>query len=103
MEVMYAEFNRSVTPEMPLLWDPGNLYSPARLPRLLLAFQQDDPDLLIFLKEDYTRMGLVAFYIRNTATYQRIDTYRELTVYVRKREVPITYIRVPEPSLAPPQ
>ena len=103
MEVMYAEFNRSVTPEMPLLWDPGNLYSPARLPRLLLAFQQDDPDLLIFLKEDFTRMGLVAFYIRNTATYQRIDTYRELTVYVRKREVPITYIRVPEPSLAPPQ
>jgi len=101
MEAMYAAFNRSVTPGMPLLWDPGNLFSPARLPRLLLTFQQDDPDLLIFLKEDYTRMGLVAFYMRKTATYQRIDTYSDLTVYVRKKEVPISYVHVPESGLLP--
>jgi hypothetical protein len=45
-------------------------------------------------------MGLVAFYIRTTETYQRIDLFSELTVYVRRKEVPITYIRVPAGDLA---
>jgi hypothetical protein len=103
MECMYAAFQKPVTQGMPLLWDPGNLFRPERLPYLLRTFQQDDPELLIFLRDDFTRMGLVAFYITNTATYQRVDRYGELTVYVRKKEVPITYIRLPKSALAPLQ
>jgi hypothetical protein len=100
MEFGYAAFGKTVTPGMPLVWDAGSLFSPQRLPGFLLNFQQRDPDLLIFLKDDYTRMGLVAFYIRTTETYQRIDLFSELTVYVRRKEVPITYIRVPAGDLA---
>ena len=100
MEFGYAAFGKTVTPGMPLVWDAGSLFSPQRLPGFLPNFQQRDPDLLIFLKDDYTRMGLVAFYIRTTETYQRIDLFSELTVYVRRKEVPITYIRVPAGDLA---
>jgi hypothetical protein len=95
LEFEYAAFNKTATEGMPLLWDAGNMFSPNRLPGFLLTFQQQDPDLLIFLKDEYIRMGPVGFYIKNTATYQRIDTFSELTVYVRQKEVPITLIRIP--------
>jgi hypothetical protein len=101
IEFAYAQFNKPLTPRMPLLWDPGNLFSYSRFPRLLLTFQQQNPDLLIFLKEDYSLMGPVGIYIRNTATYRRIDTFSQLTIYVRKNEVPITFVRIPASS--PPQ
>jgi hypothetical protein len=101
MEFEYAVFNKPVTPGMPLLWDVGNLFPQERFPYFLLNFQREDPDLLIFLWHDYTRMGPVGFYISNTATYQRIETYSELTVYVRKKDVPITYVHFPGSALAP--
>ncbi len=100
MEFEYAVFNQPLTPGMPLLWDTGNLFSPDRILPLLLTFQHDDPDLLIFLKDDYTRMSWVSFYITKTGTYQRIDSYGELTVYVRRREVPVVYVKIPEPLMS---
>jgi len=84
VEFEYAVFNKPVTKGMPLLWDPGNLFSGERLPMLIRTFQQDDPELLIFLKDDYTRMQIMGSYIRNSDNYKRIDTYGALTVYVRK-------------------
>ena len=100
MEFEYAVFNRTPMRGMPLLWDPGNMFSPHRLPKLLLTFQQQDPDLLIFLNNDYTRMGPVEFYIRNTNTYRRVDTFKQLTVYVRQKNVPIALVRIPASSTA---
>ena len=73
---------------MPLVWDAGNLFSPARIPSLLLTIQKRDPDLLIFKKGDYTGMGLAAFYITTSEAYQRINNFSELTVYSQeKREI----------------
>jgi hypothetical protein len=95
LEFAYAAFGKPVTPGMPLVWDAGNLFSPARIPSLLLTIQKRDPDLLIFKKGDYTGMGLAAFYITTSEAYQRINNFSELTVYVRKKEVPVTYIRIP--------
>ncbi len=94
MEFEYAVFNKPLITGMPLLWDEGNLYSPDRTPQFLLAFQKADPDLLIFLKNDYTHMGLVGAYIARTNTYQRYDGFPDLTVYVRRREVPVAYIQL---------
>ncbi len=99
MEFEYAAFDKPVTPKMPLLWDAGNLFSPEHIPDLLLDFQHSDPDLLIFLKDDYSRMGPVGYYIKRTNTYQRIDDFSELTVYLRRREIPLTYVRLRVPSL----
>jgi hypothetical protein len=102
LEFEYAVFNRPVTPGMPLLWDAGNLFSPARLPRFLRNFQQADPDLLIFLSNDYTHMGMVGSYVYFTDTYRRYDGFNDLTVYVRRKDVPIRYIKLPA-STPPPQ
>jgi hypothetical protein len=93
MEFEYAVFNKPLMPGMPLLWDTDTLFSRDRILHLLLTFQQEDPDLLIFLKDDYTRMEAVGFYISHTPTYQRIDSFGELTVYVRRKEVPISYVQ----------
>jgi len=94
MEFEYAVFNKPLMRGMPLLWDTNTLFSRDRILPMLLTFQQEDPDLLIFLKDDYTRMEAVGFYISHTRTYQRIDSFGELTVYIRRREVPISYVQV---------
>ena len=95
MEFEYAVFNKPPMPGMPLLWDVGNLFPSTVFPGYLLTFQHQDPDLLIFLKNDYTRMGAVGFYIQHSPTYRRIDDYSQLTVYIRNKEVPVTYIKIP--------
>ena len=95
MEFAYAAFKKPLAPGMPLVWDAGNLFAAKRLPQFLLTFQQRDPDLLIFLKDDYTRMGLVATYIETAETYRHTDQFNELTVYVRNRSIPVTYITEP--------
>ncbi len=94
LEFGYAIYNQKPPAGMPLLWDPGNLFSRERLPGLLRAFQQDDADLLLFLKNDYTRMETVSAYILKSDTYERIDKFSELTVFIRKRYVPVSSIDV---------
>lgn len=81
----YAAFHRHVPDGLPLSWATGHLYSEDRLPDFLAALRKGDPDLLVFLKDDYTRMGLVADYIQSSPDYWRIDQFQDLTVYVRKR------------------
>jgi hypothetical protein len=95
MEFGYAAFQIAPLRRMPLLWDPGNMYSPNRILQFLRGFQEQDPELLIFLKGDYTRMGPLGFYLQHTATYSRIDEYSELTVFCRRKEVPVTYVNLP--------
>jgi len=89
MEFGYAVFNKSVTQGMPLVWDVGNLFAEEKLPHFLSTFQNDDPDLLIFLKEDFTRMGIVAGYIIYSGAYTRNNDFSDITVFIRKkREIP---------------
>jgi hypothetical protein len=95
MEFEYAAMDRPPLRGMPLVWDSHNMFSPERLPELLQRIQQYDPDVMIFLKNDFTRMGVVSYYIQRTATYSRDESNPELTVFVRDRTVPVSPIRLP--------
>jgi len=101
MEFEYAAFDKPVTAKMPLLWDPGNLYPRDRSLELLLAFQHSDPDLVILLKDDFTRMELMGFYLKHSNTYQLDDDFSELTVYLRRREIAVNYVRLPGSAVVP--
>jgi hypothetical protein len=90
MESMYAAFNKPVTPGMPLLWDPGNLFPKERLPGMVATFQQDDPDLLIFLKDDSTRMDIMFDYIARSGAYAYSEDLSDITVFVRQKQVRVT-------------
>jgi len=85
MEFEYAVFHRSVMYGMPLFWDSEGNFSPKRFPRMITDIRAQNPDILIFLKDDYTRMGTVADYIRSASIYERLDSFEDLTVYVKKR------------------
>ena len=95
MEFEYAAMDRPPLRGMPLVWDSHNMFSPERLPELLQRIQQYDPDVMIFLKKDFTRMGVVSYYIQRTATYRRDESNPEITVFVRDRTVPVSPIRLP--------
>jgi hypothetical protein len=62
LEFAYPVLGKAAISGMPLLWDTGNLFSQEQLPYYLLDFQRQQPDLLIFLRRDYARMGPVAYY-----------------------------------------
>jgi len=88
MEFSYAVFDRPVMWGMPLFWDSEGNFSPKRFPQMIADIRDQDPDILIFLKNDYTRMGAAADYIKSAAEYQRLDCFEDITVYVRKRVGP---------------
>jgi hypothetical protein len=48
LEFAYPVFGRPPIPGVPLLWDPGNIFSRDQLPNYLLSLQRQCPDLLIF-------------------------------------------------------
>jgi hypothetical protein len=85
LEYAYPVFGKAAISGMPLLWDVGNLYAPDQLPHYLRTFQHQQPDLLIFLRGDYGRMGPVSDYIRHSDAYRRIDDFDGLTVYLRNK------------------
>jgi hypothetical protein len=87
MEFEYAVFNRQVMRGMPLFWDSEGMFSPARFPQMITDIRVQDPDLLIFLKDDYTRMGSVAEYIKSSPIYRKVDEFPDLTIYVRQRHL----------------
>jgi hypothetical protein len=39
-------------------------------------------------------MGIVGYYIQRSATYRRDESFSDITVFVRDRTVPISFIRV---------
>jgi hypothetical protein len=77
----------------------GRLYNAEHMPALLLAFQQEDPELAIFLKDDFTWMDHLGFYIQHSATYTRDESYSELTIFRRRAGAPIQYIKAPPGEL----
>jgi len=103
MECMYAVFDKPLTPGMPLLWDGGNLYPKERVAYFLLKFQEEDPDVLIFLKDDFTRMDAAEQYIRHSGAYHVTEDFSDITVFIRRKEVPIDYVQLPEAATPPPR
>lgn len=95
MEFGYAEFDKPLLKGMPIGWDPGTTFPKKDVLNILLRLQHHDPELLVFLREDYTHMGPVGFYLQHTPTYRRVDDYSELTVYVRQKEIPVTFVNIP--------
>ncbi len=88
MDFEYAVFNRKPQPGAPLLWDPGILYARDRIPELFRAFQKSDPDIVILMKDKFYGLDALALYLTTTPTYERIDGYPDLTVFVRRRDTP---------------
>jgi len=87
MEFEYAVFNRKPMWGMPLFWDSEGMFSPTRFPQMIRDIRVQDPDLLIFLKDDYTRMGSVAEYVKLSPVYKKVDDFPDLTIYVRQQPV----------------
>jgi hypothetical protein len=85
LEFEYPVFQKDVIPSLPVQWDPGNQYSPAREPELLENFKREDPDLLIILKHDYIGLENIADYIQHAPIYEIDDSYSEITLYIRKK------------------
>ena len=56
MEFLYARERLASPKGLPLWWHPGSSFPLAAVPAILQAWQDDRPDLLIFLKDDRTRM-----------------------------------------------
>ena len=90
MEFEYAVFGEKPLAGMPLLWDTGNFYSRDRIPEFLNAFRENDPDILILFKHHSYGMDAVALYLLTTPTYERVESFSEITVFVRHREVPLS-------------
>jgi hypothetical protein len=93
MEFEYPVSGRAAMVGMPLIWDADYSYSSARLSGLISTIRNQDPDLMIFLKDDYTRMGVVGDYIKSSPDYERIDSFQNLTLYTRKRATHFTESR----------
>jgi hypothetical protein len=87
IEFAYAAFSLPAPKGLPIWWHPGTSYSETDLPNVVRSFDRDDFDVLVFLKDDYTRVPFeICFYI--THRYRRVSDYgSELDVYVKK-EVP---------------
>ena len=95
MEFEYAVVNRRPIRGMPPTWDAGYSLSPSRLPQMISILDQQPPDLMVFLKHDYTRMGIVAGYVQTSPNYERVDSFPDLTVYVHKHQVGADLVQFP--------
>jgi hypothetical protein len=88
MDFEYAVFNRKPLPGIPLVWDTGNLYARDRIPEFFEAFHKSDPDIVILLKGKYFGLDTIALYLVTTKTYVRNGDYPDITVLMRRREIP---------------
>jgi hypothetical protein len=82
IEFGYAAFGRQPRRGLPVYWDPGDQFPLRDDPRVAAAFEAADFELLIFLRNDYTRMpGEVMERIHGE--FHEVPAGDELTVYVR--------------------
>jgi hypothetical protein len=86
MEFSYAAFHREPPRGLPIWWHPGSSFSVRELAGVLHALESDDFELLVFLKDDRTRMPLAALQ-RKLSSYDRVPGFSELDVYVRRKGV----------------
>lgn len=84
LESEYAAFNRRTIPVLPMQFAPGDQYPPTWAPTLLREFKEQDPDLLVILKHDYSGLQDLSDYIRYSPLYRRDDSYNDLTLYIRQ-------------------
>jgi hypothetical protein len=82
MEFAYAAFRREPPRGMPIWWDPGTSFAMGDFYQISRAFDHNTFDLLIFLKDDYTRFGL----LYKLSAYQKVTSFSDLDVYVRRKE-----------------
>ena len=86
LEFEAAVFGKELIPGLPVQWEPGSQYPASRTPVLLENLKRQDPDLLIFLKRDFTRMYSVGDYIREAPIYRAVlNEYPDLEIYIRQR------------------
>lgn len=86
MEFSYAAFRRDPPPGLPIWWHPGSSFPLEDFVAVSRAFENDDFDVLIFLKDDYTRMPVAAL-LHKLPAYERVPGFSELDVYVRRRGI----------------
>lgn len=84
MEFSYAVFRRDPPRGLPVWWDPGTSFALSDLPAISHSFETGDFDLMIFLKNDCTRMPPRAL-LRKLQTYDHVVEFSELDVYVRRK------------------
>jgi hypothetical protein len=83
MEFSYAAFRREPPRGLPIWWHPGSSFAISDMVGVLHALENGDFDLLIFLKDDHTRMPLAALE-HKLISYDRVPGFSDLDVYVRR-------------------
>ncbi|MGA9529972.1 MAG: hypothetical protein WBS24_17800 [Terriglobales bacterium] len=84
MEFSYAVFRREPPRGLPIWWDPGTSFALSDLPAVSHSLEVDDFDLMIFLKNDCTRMPGAAL-LRKLRSYDHDVEFSELDVYIRRK------------------
>jgi hypothetical protein len=84
MEFSYAVYRRDPPRGLPVWWDPGASFAVSDMPPVLRALENDDFDLMVFLKDDRTRMPLAALQ-RKLSGYEQVSGFSELDVYIRRK------------------
>jgi len=82
MEFSYAVFHREPPKGLPIWWDPGTSFALEDFFSISREFDNNNFDLLIFLKGDYTRFGL----LYKITSYEKVNEFSELDVYVRRKK-----------------
>lgn len=86
LEFSYAAFKREPPRGLPIWWHPGSSFPLSDFVAVSQAFENDRFDLLIFLKDDNTRMPVGALQ-HKLSSYDRVPGFSELDVYVSRKQV----------------
>ncbi|MGB9491182.1 MAG: hypothetical protein WCA92_12025 [Terriglobales bacterium] len=84
MEFSYAAFDRRPPKGLPIWWHPGSSFALSNLPAISHSLETDDFDLMIFLKNDCTRMPIFALR-HKLQSYDHDVEFSELDVFVRRK------------------
>lgn len=83
MEFAYAAFRRQPPRGLPVWWHPGSSFSVDDMAGVLNALDNDNFNVMIFLKGDRTRMPILPLQ-RKLTSYEQVAGFKELDVFVRK-------------------
>jgi predicted dienelactone hydrolase len=84
MEFSYAAFRREPPRGLPIWWHAGSSFAVSDMAGVLHALDNDDFDMMVFLKNDRTRVPVVALQ-HKLSSYDLIGGFSELDVYVRRK------------------
>ena len=83
MDFSYAAFNTESLRGIPIRWHPGSSFAVNDVAQVCRALQEADFELMIFLKNDFTRMPLFILEQKLKA-YDRVNGLSDLDVFVRR-------------------